>query len=210
VRIWVRALVAVAAATGLAGCSDIPDTPRPPSQGLAPGPASGPETFFGVEMRPCTRLELDGYPKNLARPSTAYYEGPWCARVDTARVYLWAYARDLRFGADPAAVTTSVTLDAEQMFLDLVAQGYARVCGEVVDGQSVDVGLEQRGESRLIRLTAAGVLGSQTGPLSLAVTSSPSLNYPEVLEGAPAPPCIAGLPVTVTSPTSAQTQSGAQ
>jgi hypothetical protein len=189
---------------GVAGCSAQSAEVQPPSPGLAPGTATDPLAAFGAEVQPCTRLQLDGFPTNITRPSLAYYQGPWCARINTAQVYVWAYARDMSAGVSEQTVTTNVARDVEQLYRDLTAQGYRQVCGEVRDGQAVDVGLERLGEPNMVRLSAVGQVGSTDQPLSLVVTVSPAMNYPEVIEGAPVIPCTDGL--TLASMTTASDQ----
>ena len=61
------------------------------------------------------------------------------------RDYLWAYARPLSRIQDAAAVSGEVAEDADQMVLDLEAQGFHRVCGTVMPGVAVDAAFEKAG-----------------------------------------------------------------
>lgn len=194
----------------LSGCGAESDNAEPPNPGLTPGAATDARSAFGVDLQPCTKLQLDGYPTNITRPSTSYYQGPWCGRVDTAQLYVWAYARDMSAGVSQATVVANVTRDAEQLYLDLIAQGFRQVCGEVVDGQSVDVGLERAGDVNMIRVTSTGNVDSPMAPLSLIVTSSPAMNYPQVIEGGPVTPCTSGLSYPVMPTTSDEQATPAQ
>lgn len=201
---WRPAAVALLAAATLAGCGSNAAPIEPPSPGLTPGAATEPLDAYGVDLQPCTALQLDGYPTNIAKPSAAYYQGPWCGRLGTAQIYLWAYARDMAAGASDQTVALNVARDAEQLYRDLVAQGFRQVCGHVVEGQSVDVGLERSGETNMIRIAAEGTLGSVDQPLSLVLTSSPAMNDPAVLPDGPNVPCRSGLPYEPVTTASAQ------
>lgn len=199
---------ALAGAIGLiSGCGlDATDPPPDPIGSLSPGPAKESSNFFGITYQPCSDIELEGFPKNLTRASTEYYEGPWCARVGDERQYLWTYARPLTDEQSAESVKTDVLADAEQLVLDLAAQGYHRVCGEVVPGAVADAGFERRNEPSRIRVAAVGAVSeppqaTSTQPLSLIVAVSPSERDEAIPEGAPAPPCESLVaPVSTLSP----------
>lgn len=184
-----------AAAVGLGGCAESATSEEPAPIGtLSPGPADAPSNFFGVAFRPCSTIELEGYPANLARASEDYYAGPWCARVGADRSYLWAYARPLTEDQTAKSVNANVAADAEQLVLDVEAQGYHRVCGAVVPESSTDAGFERDDEPSRLRITTRGQVAdppqaTSTEPLSLVIALSPSERDPAVPEGAVAPPC---------------------
>lgn len=200
--------VAFAVVAGLvAGCGlDATDLPPDPVGSLSPGPAQEPSNFFGITYQPCSAIELEGFPDNLTRASGEYYEGPWCARVADQRMYLWTYARPLTDEQTAEGVKTDVLADAEQWVLDLAAQGYHRVCGEVVPGAVADAGFERGNEPARIRVATLGAIAdppqaTSTQPLSLIVAVSPSRRDDAIAEGAPAPPCESLLaPVSTLSP----------
>lgn len=176
-----------------AGCSDGSTTAQPQAS-FVPGDAAEPVDIVGLDLQPCTKLELDGYPANLARPSADYYQGPWCTRLDDSRVYVWVYARQLTAEAPPDTDELDVTLDAEQLTLDLAAQGYQRVCGEVTPGGPVNVGVEKPGNPLQIRVAALDQPSSgaalQGGPPPvLALVVGPATRNPKVPEDLPAPEC---------------------
>lgn len=201
-RSWYRlrdvrpgAAVLAAAALGLTGCGESITSAEPAPVGtLVPGPARDVSNFFGVAYRPCTQIELEGYPGNLSTASGDYYEGPWCARVGAERNYLWAYARPLTEDQSPASVDAAVAADAMQLVLDIEAQGYYRVCGQVKPGEGIDAGFENADEPSRLRIATRGQVAdppqaTTTEPLSLIVAMSPSQRDPAVPEDATAPPC---------------------
>lgn len=161
---------------------------------LEPGPATQGSNFFGVSFEPCTGIELEGYPPFLARASYDYYQGPWCASQGDTRTYLWAYARPMSSEQSAASVNQDVLADADQMALDLEAQGYQRVCGVADPGVRIDAGFESAGEATRIRLANRGQVAdppqaTSTEPPALLVSVSPATRAPGVPEGAYAPPC---------------------
>lgn len=169
---------------------------------LTPGPAPGAAVYFGEAFAPCDPVQLRGYPGELAAPSSDYYEGPWCASVGERRDYLWAYARPLSRIRDAAAVSGEVAEDADQMVLDLEAQGFHRVCGTVLPGVAVDAAFEKPGSPARIHVRTTGAVSNppqltSTEPLSLTVAVAPTQDDPAIPQGAPAPPCPwqAGSPV---------------
>jgi len=193
------------AAIALAGCSAQP-VAVPTESAVEPGEATASRDFFGFQMQPCTQLELDGYPTNIAKPSQDYYQGPWCARDGATRVYLWAYAREMTDGLIPDEVRQDVTLDAEQLTLDLAAQGYLRVCGEVVVSGPVDVALEEPGNPLQIRIAALGQNPPSADPgtdqpLALIVAIGPATGDPAFPPEISAPACtpLGTAEVTVAS-----------
>ena len=150
--------------------------------------------IVGLSLQPCSKLELDGYPGNLARLSDDYYQGPWCTRVGTSQVYAWVYARELTAEAATSTAAVDVTLDAEQLVLDLEAQGYQRVCGEFVAGGPIDIGFEKSTSALQIRVAAvdqppAGVALRGGPPPVLLVVVAPASRNPAVAEDLPAPEC---------------------
>ena len=184
---WLGPLLVVA---GCAGNSSAPDEP----EAVATGEAADVRDFFGWQMQPCTELELDGYPTNISRASGDYYQGPWCARDGSTRIYLWAYTREMTDELAPDEVRQDVVLDAEQLTLDLGAQGYLRVCGEVVGGGPVDVGLEEPSNPQQIRIAALGQTPlsadeNAAQPLSLVVAVGPATGDPAFPPELSAPQC---------------------
>ena len=176
-----------------AGCATQSDE-QAAQNAVTPGEASATRDFFGWQMQPCTQLELDGYPTNIARASQDYYQGPWCARDGANRVYLWAYAREMGNELTLDEVRQDVTLDAEQLTLDLAAQGYLRVCGEVVVGGPVDVALEEPGNAQQIRVAAVGqspvsMDPTASQPLALVVAVGPASGDPAFPPELSAPAC---------------------
>ena len=97
-----------------------------------------------------------GLPGYLTRPSSQYYQGPWCATVQGSTVYLWAFARIPQRQVSDAQIANEVNLDVDQMRRDLEAQGYRRVCGNVADDGDVDEGFERDGAAMSIRLVSSG------------------------------------------------------
>lgn len=199
---WVAWLGSVVVLAGCSGGSPGTDDPEP----VATGDAAQSREFFGWQMQPCTQLELDGYPTNIARASGDYYQGPWCAREGSTRIYLWAYAREMTEELAPDEVRRDVTLDAEQLTLDLAAQGYLRVCGQVVGGGPVDVALEEPGKPLQIRVAALGQTPLSADddaeqPLALVVAVSPATGEPAFAPELAAPPCapLGTAEVTATS-----------
>lgn len=189
------ALVAVSAVMALGACSHVLTVESTTRIGtLTPGPAETASNFFGVSFEPCTTIELEGYPANLARASHDYYQGPWCSRAGDTRTYLWAYARPLGPDQSAASVGRDVLADAEQLVLDLEAQGYQRVCGQAQPGVAVDAGFENRSEPTRIRVSNRGIVAdpptaTSTEPPALVVSLSSASKAPAVPAGEYAPPC---------------------
>lgn len=191
-------LVAALAACGGQGTAD--PSGQPPV--FDPGAAVGAAEYFGTRFSPCTNIELEGYPGSLQRASGDYYQGPWCGLRGNERIYLWAYARPLSTEQTVQSVSAEVVDDGHQLVLDLLAQGYARVCGEAPEGRPVDVGFERPDDPSRVRVITAGSLPQQSAaadggvplpvmaePLSLQVVLSPSQRDTTVPDGAAAPPC---------------------
>lgn len=187
------------------GCAS-ESSPAEDTSVVATGDAVAEREFFGWSMQPCTQLELDGYPTNIARASGDYYQGPWCVRDNSTRVYLWAYAREMTEELSLDEVRQDVILDAEQLTLDLAAQGFLRVCGDVVVGGPVDVALEQADNPQQIRVAAVGQTplsadDATAQPLSLVVAVSPVSGDPAFPPELSAPSCtpLGSAELTVTS-----------
>ncbi|MFI0433724.1 MAG: hypothetical protein ACH36H_11365 [Candidatus Nanopelagicales bacterium] len=202
-RAWAAGVVVLGGA--LAGCSQGQPTSASSAQ-FTTGAASADLAAHGQTYGPCTGLEAEGYPGDLTRPSSLYYQGPWCATVNGSTVYLWAFARTPQAQLTDAELANQVNLDVDQMRLDLLAQGYDRVCGRVAADGDIDEGFERSGAPLAIRVISSGepqarptavasagvVVPSPvpaTDPLSLRVVLSPSTRRPAVAEDGSAPPC---------------------
>ncbi len=190
-----RLLGLAAVIATLGGCAQVL-TVEPTTRigALNPGPAEEASNFFGVTYEPCSAIQLEGYPANLARASHDYYQGPWCARAGDTRSYLWAYARAMGPDQSSASVGRDVLADAEQLVLDMEAQGYLRVCGQVQPGVTVDAGFENASEPTRIRVSKRGLVAdpptaTSIEPPSLVVALSPATRAPSVPAGEYAPPC---------------------
>lgn len=178
----------------LAGCAD---TGSAPPGALVTGAPTAAVDVFGTRFEPCTGLELEGFPTALAKPSADYYEGPWCSRKDADRAYLWAWARPLSTQQTGQSAYEAVVVDAQTAILDLIAQGYYRVCGAAPSAGPVDAGFEKPGEASRLRLQTAGtvaVSGSGTptesaDPLSVTLRLSPATRGPGFADNETAPPC---------------------
>lgn len=160
----------------------------------APGPAQGSAQYAGVPLQPCSPLELEGYPTGLARASQDYYQGPWCGRSGDDRLYIWFFARTLVDDPGGEQARRDIVTDVEVLSLDLAAQGYERVCGDLVVDERADIGFERPGELQMIRLTASipgdgqGGQGT-TGPGALVVSVGPASFNAAVVPGGLAPNC---------------------
>lgn len=197
----------LALGTALSACSDgQPGQPGQPAGAggasagqFTTGPAVNDFSAYGQTFRPCTGLEVEGYPGYLTRPSSQYYQGPWCATVQGSTVYLWAFARIPQRQVSDAQIANEVNLDVDQMRRDLEAQGYRRVCGNVADDGDVDEGFERDGAAMSIRLVSSGepqpraaASGASAGtaePLALRVVLAPSTHRRAIEPDAAAPPC---------------------
>ncbi len=171
------------------------------------GPARAELSAYGQTFRPCTGLEVEGYPGQITRPSSQYYQGPWCTTVSGSTVYLWAFARTPKQTMTDAQIANEVNLDVDQMRRDLEAEGYSRVCGNVAADGETDEGFERQGATMAIRLMSSGQpqprsssASAATGasaaasaavadPLALRVVLSPSTHRTAVEADGVGPPC---------------------
>jgi hypothetical protein len=193
---------AVVAVAALTACGDQESAPVPQPSVLATGAAVTSARFFDTDFLPCSTIELEGYPESLQRASGDYYQGPWCGLRGNERIYLWAYARPFTAGQTTESVSAEVVGDGDQLVLDLLAQGYGRVCGDAIEGQPLDAGFERADDPSRVRVITAGALSPQSSgtveegsltvvadPLSLQVRLSPSQRDSAVADGVAGPPC---------------------
>jgi len=200
----IAAATVVAVSLFAAGCSNSGADAGPADQvdpmtsgrdmSISPGAPQGTAEFAGIELQPCSTIQLEAYPTGIARASGDYYEGPWCGRQGDERLYVWFHAREVSGDGGDQQIRRDIVTDAEVLSLDLAAQGYQRVCGDVVVGQSADVGYERPGEPELIRLTAdvprvGDPDASDDRPLALVVSVGPASFNAPVVAGGLAPAC---------------------